>query len=239
MATSAPASARPSANATPRPEEAPVTIATLPSRRKRSRRVMARSVWKDLRPCPAPSRSSPASGPTCRSPSSRPSAASGASTGSSWRPGATTSTSRARSRSPATATSVRELLESPRARLLGDLQPPRRAGGVRPDRRAPRGDPAARGVGRRRPRRRALARRGADEGHRARGGPLRRPGRDGLHRLAGLAHALLVPAQRLRARSSAATSASPRRGGRSSTSSTPRACASRSRCTRRRSPTTS
>src|SRR5687767_9603572 len=49
IATSAPASARPSANATPRPEEAPVTMATLPSRRKRSMRLMARSVRKDLR----------------------------------------------------------------------------------------------------------------------------------------------------------------------------------------------
>src|SRR5215213_6579200 len=39
-ATSAPASASAFANATPRPEEAPVTIAALPSRRKRSRTVM-------------------------------------------------------------------------------------------------------------------------------------------------------------------------------------------------------
>src|ERR1700716_3794448 len=38
--TSAPACASPSANATPSPDEAPVTIATLPSRRKRSRTLM-------------------------------------------------------------------------------------------------------------------------------------------------------------------------------------------------------
>ncbi len=38
--TSAPASARPWANATPRPLEAPVTIATLPSRRNMSVRVI-------------------------------------------------------------------------------------------------------------------------------------------------------------------------------------------------------
>jgi hypothetical protein len=42
-------------------------------------------------------------------------------------------------------------------------------GGVRSDRRAPQGRPAARGLGRRRARGRAHARRGADEGHRARG----------------------------------------------------------------------
>src|SRR5690606_5430085 len=41
--TSAPASASAWANATPRPEEAPVTIATFPSRRNRSRTLMSRS----------------------------------------------------------------------------------------------------------------------------------------------------------------------------------------------------
>src|SRR5690349_7523629 len=40
MATSAPASAKPIANATPRPDDAPVTIATLPSREKRSRTLL-------------------------------------------------------------------------------------------------------------------------------------------------------------------------------------------------------
>ena len=47
-ATSAPASARACAKATPRPEEAPVTIATRPSSRKRSRIV------RSLTPAPYP-----------------------------------------------------------------------------------------------------------------------------------------------------------------------------------------
>ena len=83
------------------------------------------------------------------------------------------------------------------------------------------------------------ARRGAHEGRRARRRALRGDRRHRLHRLADLAPALLLPAQRLRRRSSAATRSSPSAGARSSTSSTPRACASRSRCTRPRSPTTS
>ena len=85
-----------------------------------------------------------------------------------------------------------------RPRLLGARRAPRRAGGLRPDRRAPPGDPPARGLGRRRPGRRAGACGGADEGHRARGRRLRRHAGERLHRLAGLAHALLLPAERLR-----------------------------------------
>ena len=57
---------------------------------------------------------------------------------------------------------------APRPGVLGDRQPPRRPGRLRPDRRAPPGRAAARGVGRRRSRGRAHARRRADEGHRAR-----------------------------------------------------------------------
>ena len=87
---------------------------------------------------------------------------------------------------------------SARPQLLGDRQPPRRPGGVRPDRRAPSGRARRRGLGRRRPGGRAPARRRADEGHRARGRAARRRGRHRVHRLAGLAHALLVPAERLR-----------------------------------------
>ena len=83
--------------------------------------------------------------------------------------------------------------------LLRARRAPRRAGGVRPDRRAAPGDPPARGVGRRRPGRRPGAGRRADEGHGARGSreARRHPG-ERLHRLGGLAHALLVPAERLR-----------------------------------------
>ena len=86
---------------------------------------------------------------------------------------------------------------------------------------------------------RAGARGRADEGHRTRGGALRRDAGQRLHGLPGLAPALLVPAERLRGRSSAPTSSSRSAGARSSTCSTPRASASGSRCTRPRSPTTS
>ena len=55
-----------------------------------------------------------------------------------------------------------------------------------------------RDLGRRRPRGRAAAPAERDEGHRAGGRAARRRGRHRLHRLADLAHALLVPAQRLR-----------------------------------------
>ena len=63
---------------------------------------------------------------------------------------------------------------------------------------APPGRPAAGGLGRRRSRGRAPARRRGDEGHRARRRAARRRRRHRVHRLADLAHALLVPAQRLR-----------------------------------------
>ena len=123
--------------------------------------------------------------------------------------------------------------------LLRARRAPRRAGRLRPDRRAPPRDPAARGLGRRRAGGRQAARGRADEGHRARRRAARRHAGERLHRLGDLAHALLLPAERLRPRSSAATRSSPSAGARSSTSSTRRACASGSRCTRPRSPTTS
>ena len=69
---------------------------------------------------------------------------------------------------------------------------------VRSDRRAPQGRAVPESLGRRRSRGRAPARRRGDEGHGARRGPARRRRRHRLHRLADLAHALLVPAQRLR-----------------------------------------
>ena len=109
---------------------------------------------------------------------------------------------------------------APRPRRLGDRRPPRRAGGVRPDRRAPPRDPAAGGLGRRRPGRRAAARGRADEGHGTRRGRARRHPGQRLHRLVDLAPALLVPAERLRRRSSAATRTSPSAWARSSTCST-------------------
>ena len=87
-----------------------------------------------------------------------------------------------------------------RARRVGDRQPPRRPVRVRPDRRPPPGRARRRGVGRRRSRGRAAARRRADEGHGARRGAARRRGRHRLHRLAGLAPPLLLPAQRLERR---------------------------------------
>ena len=165
-------------------------------------------------------------------------AASGSSTASSWPAGATTSTSPRRCRtrrtspagassSSATASSAGRSATTSSARRSAT----RSTSAIR--------RPAAGGLGRRRPRGRAPAGRGADEGHRPRRRAARRRGRHRLHRLVDLAHALLVPAQRLRRRSSAATRTSPSAGARSSTSSTPRACASRSRSTRPRSPTTS
>ena len=81
---------------------------------------------------------------------------------------------------------------------LGDRRSPGRPGGLRPDRRAPQRDPAARGLRRRRARGRALARRRADEGHGTRGRAVRRHAGERLHRLVDLASHLLVPAERLR-----------------------------------------
>ena len=112
-------------------------------------------------------------------------------------------------------------------------------GGVRPDRLASCRRAAAGGVGRRRARGRAPARRRAHEGHGARGRAARRRGRDRVHRLVGVAHALLVPAQRLRRDRARLRGLRRALGRRSSTSSTPRACASRWRSTPPRSPTTS
>ena len=99
---------------------------------------------------------------------------------------------------PAYANGQRELLERHGLGVLGDRRAPRRPGGLRPDRRAPPGDPAARGLGRRRGGRRSRARGGADEGHRAGGGAARRDAGERVHRLVDLAPALLVPAERLR-----------------------------------------
>ena len=98
----------------------------------------------------------------------------------------------------ATSRRSSEVARAQRPELLRARRAPRRAGGLRPDRRAAPGDPPARGLGRRRPGRRPAARGGADEGHRARGRAPRRHAGERLHRLAGLAHALLVPAERLR-----------------------------------------
>ena len=54
----------------------------------------------------------------------------------------------------------------PRAHLLRHFQPPRRPGRLRPDRRAPQGDSAARCLGRRRARGRSQARREENDHHR-------------------------------------------------------------------------
>ena len=85
-----------------------------------------------------------------------------------------------------------------RPRGLGDRRAPRRPGRLRPDRRAPPRDPAARGLRRRRSGGRPPARRGADEGHRARCREARRHAGERLHGLLDLAPDLLVPAERLR-----------------------------------------
>ena len=85
---------------------------------------------------------------------------------------------------------------SPRPGLLGDLRPPRRPVRVRPPaRRAPRGDPAAARVGRRRSRGRPRPRGGGDQGDPARRGALRRFDRQRVHRLEHLAHARGLPAR--------------------------------------------
>ena len=113
---------------------------------------------------------------------------------------------------------------APRPERLGDRQPPRGPGGLRPHRRAPPGRRPARRLGRRRPRGRPPARRREDQGHRARRRPARRDDRHGLHRLADLAPALLVPAQRLRRDRARLRGVRRALARRSSTSSTPRAC---------------
>ncbi len=155
------------------------------------------------------------------------------------RAGAITSTSPRRCATPATSPGGARAARAPRARLLGDRQPPRRPGRVRPDRRAPPRRPAARGVGRRRSGGRAPARGRADEGHRPGGRAARRRRGHRVHRLADLAPALLLPAERLRRDRARLRGRSPSAGARSSTSSRPRASASRSRSTPPRSPTTS
>ena len=67
--------------------------------------------------------------------------------------------------------------QPPRPRVLRHLDAPRRPGRLRPDRRATPGDPAAARLGRRRPRGRPAARGRGGDGHRARGGEVRRAGR--------------------------------------------------------------
>ncbi len=143
----------------------------------------------------------------------------------------------ARVGSPSTGSTARPAPVA-RARLLRDLQPPRRPGRVRPHRRAPPGHPRAEHLGRRRSRGRAPARRRRDEGHGARGGRPRREDRRRLHRLAHLACAYSFPPTP-QADGTRATPTSPGAGSRSSTPSRRTACVSRSRCTRPRSPSTS
>ena len=146
---------------------------------------------------------------------------------------------RARGARPRLRRRAAQAARAARARRVGDRQPPRRPGRVRPDRRPPPGRARRRGVGRRRSRGRAAARRRADEGHGARRRAARRRGRHRLHRLADLAPPLLVPAERLLRRRGrlpgvrralGADHRRVRRRGRAS---------SRSRSTRPRSPTTS
>ena len=148
---------------------------------------------------------SPASGPTCRSQNSPRAARAGASTGSSLPAGATTSRSTAALADDGYARGRRELLErhglgvwAIGAHLVGQavcdpidarhraILPPEVWGDGEPE-----------GVRR--------ARRRAHEGHRARRGAARRDAGERLHRLVDLASDLLLPAERLRRRSSAAT----------------------------------
>ena len=78
---------------------------------------------------------------------------------------------------------------------LGDLEPPQGPGRLRrPDRRAPPRHPLRPGVGRRRPRGRAPARRRGDEAHRAPRREARREDRHRLHRLVDLEVRRDVPA---------------------------------------------
>ena len=125
-------------------------------------------------------------------PAGRPSGATTA-----WRSPAGATTSRSTRPPRTTPTSTRKLDAARQARPAGvrDLQPPRRPGGLRrPDRRAAPGHPARPHLGRRRPRGRAAARRGGDEGHRAGGRAARRRHRRRLHRLDDLEHGRDVPA---------------------------------------------
>ena len=81
----------------------------------------------------------------------------------------------------------------------------------------PRGRAAARGMGRRRPRRRPPAGGGAHAGHRAGRGRVRRQAGQRVHRVVDLAHALFVPAQRVRRDRPRLHRTSPSAGHRSST----------------------
>ena len=128
---------------------------------------------------------------------------------------------------------------APRAAVLGDLDAPRRPGGLRPDRRAAPGDPPARRLGRRRPE--GVSRRAAEEmKDTARAAAASASTQvNGFTGSRDLAPALLVPAERLRRDRARLRASSPSAGIRSSTSSTRRACASAWRCTRPRSPSTS
>ena len=116
----------------------------------------------------------------------------------------------------------RELLERPRPAVLRDQQPPRRPGGVRPDRRAAPGDPAGARVGRRRPRGRAPARAPSEMMDTARGG---RSASASTSSTASPARriwhlALRVPADAGSDDRRAASTTSPSAGRRSSTRST-------------------
>ena len=120
----------------------------------------------------------------------------------------------------------------PRPRVLGHLAPSGRAARLRSERRSVRRLRAGR------PRRRSggeapLGNRG-DAGRGARRTEPRRAGRLRLHGVADLASALRVSAGGSGRRGTPASSASPTCGIRSSTSSRSRACASPSRCIRRR-----
>jgi hypothetical protein len=99
--------------------------------------------------CPAPSPSSPANGPTSRSKSSRPSSKQMGYDGvelACW--GDHFDVDR-----PSPEEIRREVgaPRGPRPHLPGGLEPPGRPGGLRPDRRAPQGDPPAGRLGRRQP----------------------------------------------------------------------------------------
>ena len=129
--------------------------------------------------------------------------------------------------------------EAARPRGVRDLEPPRRAGGVRRAHRLPaRGDPALVRVGRRRRRGRAAARGRGHAALGARGAQARRRHGRRLHGLVDLALRGDVPAGARVGDRGRVRGLRDAGGTRSSTCSTPRACGSRTRCIPARSPTT-
>ena len=146
-----------------------------------------------------------------------------------------------RSRSQATSTRSGRCSSDHGLAVLRDLEPPRRPGGLRPDRRAAQGDPPAGRLGRRRAGRRAPARRRRDRPAHAprRRRDVRRRRRERLHRLEHLALASTPSRRPARTTGTRASRDFAKRWTPILDEFDKRTCTSRSKCIRPRSPSTS